>query len=186
MPNLYIIAGPNGAGKTTSAKVLVPEFFHSNYFINADEIARAINPISPEKAAIPAGRLMLTQITELIENKKNFVFETTLSAKTYVGLIQNAKKFGYKINLVFLYLSSAKLAQTRVNKRVKAGGHKIEKDVVNRRYERGITNLIQLYMPIVDNWFIYDNSDKAQLVAYKEKNKTEIMLEDIWQKIHQV
>jgi predicted ABC-type ATPase len=181
MPNLYIIAGPNGAGKTTSAKVLVPEFFRSNYFINADEIAKAIDPISPEKAAIQAGRLMLKQINELIKNKKDFVFETTLSAKTYVALVHEAKKLGYKVHLVFLYLQSAKLAQQRVKKRVKAGGHNIPEDVVERRYKGGLKNFFTLYQPIVNSWFFYNNTKETpELIAAKKDKDLIIYKKQFW------
>ncbi|MEZ4905086.1 MAG: hypothetical protein R2822_26705 [Spirosomataceae bacterium] len=48
MPNLYIIAGPNGAGKTTAAKVLLPDVFKVNTFLNADIIAAQLNPLSPD------------------------------------------------------------------------------------------------------------------------------------------
>ena len=39
MPALYILAGPNGAGKTTASKILLPEIFKCELFLNADEIA---------------------------------------------------------------------------------------------------------------------------------------------------
>jgi predicted ABC-type ATPase len=39
MPNLYIIASCNGAGKTTAAKVLLPDVFRIDTFLNADIIA---------------------------------------------------------------------------------------------------------------------------------------------------
>jgi len=184
MPNLYIIAGPNGAGKTTSAKVLVPEFFRSNYFINADEIARNINPLNVEKAALQAGKLMLKQIDELLAKKTDFVFETTLSARTYVRLITRAKKLGYQIHLVFLYLKSAKYALKRVQKRVKEGGHNIPENVIERRYVRGIRNFFNIYQPLVNSWFFYDNTENLpeliaakkgrDLIIYKKSNWSEV------------
>ena len=39
------------------------------------------------------------------------------------------------------------------------GGHNIPVDVIYRRYEAGLSNLFQLYMPVVDSWSLYDNSD---------------------------
>ena len=44
MPTLYIIAGPNGAGKTTAAKTFLSQVFHTSIFINADEMAKQLNP----------------------------------------------------------------------------------------------------------------------------------------------
>ena len=46
----------------------------------------------------------------------------------------------------------------RVAKRVSQGGHNIPTDVILRRYEAGLNNLFQLYMPVVDYWSLYDNS----------------------------
>lgn len=66
MPNLYIIAGCNGAGKTTASFTVLPEMLDCDEFINADEIARGISPLNPEKASIEAGRFMLTKIDKLI------------------------------------------------------------------------------------------------------------------------
>jgi predicted ABC-type ATPase len=52
MPNLYIIAGCKGAGKTTASFTVLPEMLDCDEFINADEIARGLSPLNPERAAI--------------------------------------------------------------------------------------------------------------------------------------
>lgn len=44
-------------------------------------------------------------------------------------------------------------------RRVRQGGHHIPEDVIRRRYLNGIYNLVNLFLPIVDKWSIYDNSD---------------------------
>jgi predicted ABC-type ATPase len=122
MPNLYTIAGCNGAGKTTASFTVLPEMLDCDEFINADEIARGLSPLNPEKAAIEAGRLMLTKIDKLISNKKDFAFETTLATKSYVKTILKAKGNGYQVSLVFFWLDSVKLAINRVHTRVLEGG----------------------------------------------------------------
>jgi len=184
MPNLYIIAGPNGAGKTTSAKVLVPNVFRTSYFINADEIARMLNPLAPEKAALNAGRLMLTQINDLIDYKEDFTFETTLSARTYVNLVNRAKKLGYKVYLTFLYLESIKLALKRVKTRVSEGGHNIPEDTVKRRYEAGLKNFFALYKPLVNNWFFYNNTGSLPELIAAQKGREEIIYKkQFWQEV---
>jgi predicted ABC-type ATPase len=78
---IYIIAGPNGAGKTTLSYTILPEIFDCDEFINADEIAKGISPLNPEKAGIRAGRLMLARINELLILGESFAFETTLSTR---------------------------------------------------------------------------------------------------------
>lgn len=134
MPNLYIIAGCNGAGKTTASFTILPEMLNCDDFINADEIARGLSPLNPDKAAIEAGRIMLSKIDRLIENKQDFAFETTLSTKSYAKTITRAKSSGYQITLLFFWLDSPDLAIERVKTRVIEGGHNIPEPVIIRRY----------------------------------------------------
>jgi predicted ABC-type ATPase len=55
MSEIVMLGGPNGAGKTTTARVLLPEFFELDPFLNADEIGRVLSPADPEHAAFAAG-----------------------------------------------------------------------------------------------------------------------------------
>jgi predicted ATPase len=43
-PDVFIIGGANGAGKTTAALLLLPKYLQTFEFVNADEIARGLNP----------------------------------------------------------------------------------------------------------------------------------------------
>lgn len=157
--NLYIIAGCNGAGKTTASFTVLPEMLNCREFVNADEIAAGISPFNPEGVAIQAGRLMIERIIQLLKDGETFAFETTLATRSYVKLIQQAKKRGYFVTLLFFSLSSSEQAQRRVAQRVSMGGHNIPSDVIVRRYEAGLQNLFQLYMPVCDYWTLYDNSN---------------------------
>jgi predicted ABC-type ATPase len=159
MQNLFIIAGPNGAGKTTASYTVLPEMLDCKEFVNADEIARGISPFQADKAAIDAGRLMLLRIKELIKHKSEFAFETTLSTKSYVNTILNAKENDYFVTLVYFWLNSPALAIERVKTRVQAGGHNIPVEVIKRRYLSGIKNFFNLYIPISDYWIVIDNSE---------------------------
>ncbi|MBT7094881.1 MAG: zeta toxin, partial [Bacteroidetes bacterium] len=79
MPNLYVISGCNGSGKTTASFTVLPQMLDCDEFINADEIARGLSPLNPNRSAIEAGRLLIAKIDKLIEEKKDFAFETTLA-----------------------------------------------------------------------------------------------------------
>lgn len=133
MPNLYIIAGPNGAGKTTASYTILPQLFDCEIFVNADEIARGLSPLNPEKAAFEAGKLMLTQVKKNLNNGVDFAMETTLSTKYYKKLISDAQSKNYTVILVFLWLKSVKVAIERVKSRVKKGGHHIPTEIIKRR-----------------------------------------------------
>jgi len=166
MHNLYIISGCNGAGKTTASFTILPEMLKCEEFINADEIAKGISPLNPEKSAIEAGRIMLSKIDSLLENKKDFAVETTLASRSYVGTIRKARKLGYQTTLIFFWLDSTDLAVERVKNRVKEGGHNVAERVILRRYFSGAKNLFNLYIPICDYWMIFDKSKLApELIA---------------------
>jgi predicted ABC-type ATPase len=166
--NLYIIAGCNGAGKTTASYTILPEILDCKEFVNADEIAKGLSPFQPEKVAIEAGRIMLNRIKELIESGENFAFETTLSTRSYIHTVKKAQEKGYNVVLLFFWLQLVELAIERVKERVKEGGHNIPTEVIRRRYKKGIYNLFELYLPVIDSVLIFDNSEgKHELIAEK-------------------
>ncbi len=157
-PTVYLIAGPNGAGKTTFATQFLPDFVECREFLNADLIAAGLSPFAPESQNMRAGRLLLERMRELAKARRDFGFETTLAGRMHVRLIEDLKKWGYRIELFFLWLPSADLAVRRVAGRVSAGGHMVPEDVVRRRYASGMRNFIRLYSPRVDSWWLYDSS----------------------------
>jgi len=63
-------------------------------FINADLIAQGVSPFSPEAAASALWRLMLEEIDYYAKRGANFGFETTLSGRSYLGLVRHLKSRG--------------------------------------------------------------------------------------------
>ena len=172
MKNLYIISGCNGAGKTTASFTILPEILNCKEFVNADEIAKGLSPFQPEKAAFEAGRIMLNRINEFLENGISFSFETTLSTRSYRNFVLKAQEKGYTVSLLFFWLESVDLAKERVRTRVLEGGHNIPSEVIERRYIKGIKNLFEIYMPIVDHTMIFDNTfGEIELIAEGIKTK---------------
>jgi predicted ABC-type ATPase len=174
--NLYIIAGCNGAGKTTASFTILPEILNCKEFVNADEIARGLSPFQPEKVAFEAGRIMLNRINDLLNRGENFAFETTLATKSYKSKIKIAKIQNYSITLIFFWLQNEHLAVERVKSRVLEGGHNIERAVIKRRYYNGIKNLFEIYIPIVDEVMIIDNSEGKHDLIAKKTNQTELVI----------
>ena len=155
---MIIIAGPNGAGKTTFAQEFLPKEAGCPDFINVDLIAQGLSPFDPDKAALQAGKLMLSQIARKVSRRQSFAFETTLSGRNYARRIPQWRQAGYHIKLIFLSLPSADLAVARVKTRVAQGGHNVPPEVVRRRFDAGLRNFRSIYCTIVDSWVLYDNS----------------------------
>jgi len=184
MKKLYIIAGCNGAGKTTASYTILPEILDCKEFVNADEIAKGISPFQPEKAGIDAGRLMLKRIRKLLESGKSFAFETTLSTRSYVQLIDRARQLNYQVTCLFFWLDSEELAISRVATRVKEGGHHIPEDVIRRRYKSGLKNFFNLFLSKVDNWLFVNNSgDDYEIIAEGALNDETINNVEQWEEL---
>ncbi len=187
MPNLYIISGCNGAGKTTASFTILPEILNCREFVNADEIARGLSPFEPESVGIEAGRIMLARIDELIHQKKDFAFETTLSTRSFVNTVKKAQEGGYYVTLLFLWLDSVEQAIDRVKSRVADGGHNIPEETIKRRYTKGIENLFELYTPVCNSWIIIDNSQSPyEVIAdLSDNNGVVIHNETKWKTIYE-
>ena len=182
--NVYIIAGPNGSGKTTFANEFLPEYAKCPNFVNADLIAKGLSPFYPRAAAIKAGRLVLEQIRSLAEKNVDFAFETTLSGKSYVRLIETLKNKGYTINLFFLWIPNADFALGRIKDRVASGGHDVPAVDVERRFNRGVYNFFKYYKPLSDTWLLFNNADAIPRLIAKEKDgKTDVIDKEMYEKI---
>jgi len=175
---LYIIAGCNGAGKTTASYNVLPEILDCREFVNADEIARGLSPFQPEKVAIEAVRIMLQRIDELFRQGSDFAIETTLATKTYVQKIKKAQEEGYVVTLLFFWLNSIEMAKDRVKRRVSEGGHNIETEVIERRYQSGIKNLFELYLSICDTIILVDNSEEMPKFVMKIEGGTDTIYDE--------
>lgn len=188
MPNLYIIAGPNGAGKTTASFTVLPEQLNCRHFVNADEIARGLSPFDVEAVAMQAARIMLARVQELLEASEDFSIETTLATKSYRNLVRDAQARGYAVKLLFFWLKAPELSVQRVALRVTEGGHDIPTDVIFRRYARGVHHLLHTFIPVVDEWMVFDNSlgTREEIARGFLGQASEIYQAEKWSTIHEI
>lgn len=184
-PVLLVLAGPNGAGQSTVA----PTFIQNSgvaEFVNADEIAKGISAFHPESVALLAGQMALDRMRQLSQSRKSFAIETTLAARTDVGMIKKLRDDGYRVHLMFAWLPNSELAIRRVADRVRAGGHHIEEGMVRRRYQAGLDNLFELYIPIVNEWIVCDGSSVkgARIVASGCFDEAQVIYEpSLWEAV---
>jgi predicted ABC-type ATPase len=182
---MVMIAGPNGAGKTTAAMAMLGKYLDIHEFVNADELARGLNPLHPDREAMAAGRLMLARIQSLMTQGKSFAFETTAAGLHYLKIIQQAKAAGYQVHLIFLWLPNAEMAIRRVAQRVSKGGHAIPEETIRRRYSKGLRNLVECYLKAVDSFSIEDRSEETTVVIADKMygEAIHIYKPDLWQEI---
>ena len=184
MPSLYVIAGPNGAGKTTFIKRFAPRELALLDFINADEIARGLSPLAPERAQIEAGRLVLTRFRQFVEDGRDFALETTLSGRGYRKHFEAARAAGYHVRLDFLLLPDLEDSIRRVADRVEQGGHNVPLDDLRRRFKVSVQNLFRIYRPVIDRWSIYDNGQHAAvLLAFGDAKTLTVVAKNAFEKV---
>jgi len=156
-PTVYLIAGPNGAGKTTFAKEFLPEA-NVVEFLNADLLAAGLSPLDPRRMAIRSGRLLLERWKELVDMQSDFAFESTLSGRTYLHMLQNARQEGYRVHVCYLWLPKVSLCLRRIKQRVRMGGHDVLPSDVRRRFRSSLRNFFHHYLPLADDAVLFDAS----------------------------
>ena len=131
------------------------------HFVNPDLIASGLSPLRPELAEIAAGRIFLRELDRLAKGHKDFAFESTLSGLTYLNRLKRWKGAGYRIEIVYLRISSPQLALRRIAARVKQGGHNVPRADVIRRFTRSWNNFANHYRLLANVSSVYDNSGKT-------------------------
>lgn len=81
-------------------------------------------------------------------------------------------------------MPSVALAQARVARRVREGGHNVPDRVVARRFVAGLRNLRRLYLPLADSALIYDNAaEDGVLIAERKALKLTVRDNAKWKTI---
>ena len=105
-----------------------------------------------------AEKTLLREIRVKVERRRDFSFETTLSGRSYVRLLKELRSNGWTIVLFYLWIPSAEFSRLRVEQRVEEGGHDISDEAILRRYSRTVSNFLNVFSPLCDEVFCYDNS----------------------------
>jgi predicted ABC-type ATPase len=183
-PHVLILAGPNGAGKSTAAPWTVPSV-GILHFVNADVIAQGLSGFNADAVAIQAGRVMLTRLKQLASERASFAFETTLASRNFVPWIAQLRESGYVFHLYFFWLPTPELAVERVATRVSQGGHGVPEETIRRRYTRGLENFFRSYLPLADDWRLYNASGVSPVeVAFGYHSAPTVVLDaTVWQSL---
>ncbi len=158
-PYVIIIGGPNGAGKSTLAKQLLPLFEEIEVFVNADAIATSIAAESDRQRDLIAGRRTLALLDALVERRACFALESTLAGMALAGRLRSWRALGYRIILHYIFVDNADVLRHRIAHRVIQGGHDIPIIDQQRRLERSIRNVFELYQWLSDDCTIHDGRE---------------------------
>jgi predicted ABC-type ATPase len=101
---------------------------------------------------------MLRELHRLADDRESFAFETTLASRTFAPWLKRLASNGYRIVLGFVWVRSPDISVDRVAARVESGGHDVPEADVRRRWSRSVYNFWNLYLPLADRWYVYDNS----------------------------
>lgn len=177
-PVCWIIAGPNGAGKSTFALKYLPSLAACRNFVNADLIAAGLSPLAPERELIAASRLFLKEIAEFARAREDFAFETTLSGKSYLRLVERLRLDGWRTELMYLALPNVELSKMRVAERVAHGGHDIPSDAIERRFPRSLRNLLDHYSAAVSRTRCFYNAAQVPELIFEQEGADRRVLND--------
>jgi predicted ABC-type ATPase len=141
--------------------------------VNADLIAKDIDPEYPEGISYHAATVAAKIREDLISQRVSFCFETVFSHQSKIDLIAQAKANGYKIMLVYIHLFDSSLNEARVKQRVSEGGHSVPTEKIHSRIPRTM-KYIKTALFIVDEARILDNSSREdpfqQIIVMKAGN----------------
>ena len=173
-PICHVVAGPNGSGKSTFALRYLPEYAGTVEYVNPDLMAQGMSPTDIHLSAIKAGKLTLERISELIESRTSFAFETTLSGRGYLRLLADARARGYVIALYYLWMPEPAALPLRINHRVLAGGHDVPTADVLRRYARSGAN-VKDYAALADSLLVFYAVPAIPRLIYRRNGETLVL-----------
>lgn len=157
-PSLTIFAGPNGSGKSTAYDRFLAAGFDSGEYLNPDEIARSLGESGASAVDLRAGREVIQRTRSLIDARRSFVRESTLTSREIVRSAERAKAVGYRLVMVFVAVSTTDMTRGRIATRVAKGGHHIAREDQERRFPRSLQNAPRV-AGIADVAYFLDNAE---------------------------
>lgn len=102
---------------------------------------------------------------KLLLSQQDFTFETVMSSPDKVKFLAQAQKMGYRTYLYYVATKAFEINVSRVENRVRKGGHNVPTEKITSRYRRSL-ELLWEAVKSSNRAYIFDNSgDKAELIA---------------------
>ena len=93
----------------------------------------------------------------LLQQQASFTMETVMSSVDKVELLRSAQSQGYRTYLYFVATEDPAINVSRVQNRVRMGGHSVPEEKIHSRYYRCL-NLLLPAIRVSNRAFIFDNS----------------------------
>ena len=159
MKTYTIIGGVNGVGKSSFTGVLKERSTDLGIIIDVDKITAEL-----DGNALAGGKAALAKIRECIARNVSFTQETTLSGYKTEATAKQVKELGYHVRMFYVGLDTLDESLTRIQNRVRRGGHDIPVDDVSRRFSSR-WNAVAKVLPYCDEAEFYDNDNGFVKVA---------------------
>ena len=154
-----IIGGVNGVGKSSFTGVLKESTKDLGYIIDVDKITAEHGG-----DLLKGGKAALSKIRDCIDRRVSFTQETTLSGHKTEATAKQVRELGYQVRLFYVALDSVEESLTRIENRVRRGGHNIPTNDVTRRFA-GRWDAVAKVLPYCDEAEFYDNDNGLIKVA---------------------
>jgi predicted ABC-type ATPase len=178
-PRLVVVGGPNGCGKTTFAKFYASK--GSLPYLGADDIAFELAPYDPASVRVSAGRAFSRRLAGALAARESLVIESTLAGASLARSVAAARRAGYSITIVLVFLDSVELCLRRISERVVQGGHDVPEEDVRRRFQRVFRVFWQQYRPHANHCLLVFNGGESFLpVAEAENDEWTIYDSQLW------
>jgi len=163
-PQLLLVSGPNGAGKSTLSKLLSEP---GAVIFDVDKVIARIVAQTPamskKQAYQQSTQEFFNEASQAIKLKQHFTLETNFRDAGLADVVAEFKRNGYETNMVYLTLESIEASVSRVNQRVKTGGHYVDHKNIEQNYDLGLEHLEQ-FADRFDRLEIVDASGTNQVL----------------------
>ena len=111
---------------------------------------------------------------QLLKAKISFTFETVMSSRDKVEFLKKAQEAGYRTYLYFIATKDPIINISRVQNRVKKGGHPVPNEKIVSRYYRSL-ELLSEALNYSNRAYIFDNSSQERLWIAQIDNAKEFV-----------
>lgn len=94
---------------------------------------------------------------KLIKCSESFTFETVMSSPDKIEILRKAQARGYRTYIYYVATEDPAINISRVEYRVKMGGHSVPEDKIVSRYKRSLDLLTEV-IQFTNRAYIFDNS----------------------------